>query len=122
MTAKERNLVKGSIRRVFSRSDLRRKVLELSLVKHEDSSRPRVKNWAKCPLCKEFIPKSYMQVDHISPLIKLTETLDDLTWDEVVDRIWCHESNLMAICETCHKAKSKAENKERRRLKKEKKS
>ena len=118
---KERNLLKGAIRRVFSRSDLRRKIVELTVVQHEDKTRPRVKTWCKCPSCLEFVPKSYLQVDHIEPIIRLNESLDDLDWNTIIDRVWCEENNLVAICKPCHETKTKAEAKERRRLKKERK-
>ena len=121
ITVKERNLLKGAIRRVFSRSEIRRKIIDLSVVQHTDDSRKRVKNWCRCPVCKKFIAKSYMQVDHVIPIIGVDETLDDLSWDTVIDRIWCEENNLMAICVDCHKAKTKEENKQRRKAKKEKK-
>jgi len=120
VTVKERNLLKGAIRRVFSRSELRRKIVDLAVVKHSDPSRTRVKTWCKCPECNQFIPKSYMQVDHIVPIIGLHESLEDLSWDTVIDRLWCEENNLTAICKECHTKKTKAENKERRKLKKEK--
>ena len=119
ITKKEQNLIKGAIRRVFSRSEIRRKIVELTVVQHTDDSRKRVKNWCKCPVCKQFIPKSYMQVDHVIPIVGITETLDDLSWDTVIDRIWCEENNLMAICKDCHKQKTKEENKQRRKAKKE---
>lgn len=124
MTVKERNLVKGALRRVFSRSELRRRIVDLTVVQmnYKDPTRPRVKTWCLCPKCKQYTPKSYMVVDHIIPLIKINETLEDLSWDTVIDRLWCEENNLMAICESCHKVKTKAENKERRKAKKEKKN
>lgn len=59
-----------------------------------------------------------MQVDHIEPVIALTEKLEDLSWDQLVDRLWCPIDNLQPLCQTCHKRKSKEENKERRALKK----
>lgn len=120
ITPKERNLIKGAIRRVFSRSDLRRAVIGSCIVVHNDPSRPRVKTWCLCPSCKGFIPKSYMQVDHIIPVIKVTESLESLTWDEVVDRLWCEYTNLKAICITCHTLKTKEENRARRAFRKAK--
>ena len=120
ISAKERGLIKGALRRVFSRSDLRKTAVDKSLVKnYHDPLRIRVKRWSICPECQEYIPTYKMQVDHISPVIKLTESLDDISWDQLVDRLWCEEDNLVAICTECHKVKSKNENKERRRLKKE---
>lgn len=119
--AKERGLIKGAIRRVFSRSELRKEALSNSSIVHADPERPRVKKWSKCPICLSMTPTYKMQVDHIVPVIGLTETLEDLSWDLLVDRIWCSKENLKAICLICHKAKSKLENKERRKFQKEKK-
>jgi 5-methylcytosine-specific restriction endonuclease McrA len=119
--AKERNLIKGSIRRVFSRSELRRQIVQLTVVNHLDPTRLRVKKWSNCPMCKEFVPTYLMEVDHVNPIIGLNETLEDLSWDTVVDRIFCNKNNLLAICKVCHAKKSSVENAERRKLKKERK-
>ena len=117
---KEQGLLKGAIRRVFSRSELRRQVVEKSLVKeYFDPESPRVKKWFKCPECVKMIPAYKGQVDHQEPLIPIDSSLEEMSWDEVVDRAWCNEDNLKLICIPCHKVKSKAENKERRRIKKE---
>lgn len=121
ISAKERGLIKGAIRRVFSRSDLRRKVVDASVVQFTDPSRPRVKKWSVCPLCELFTPKYLMEVDHKNPIIGVDTTLEDMSWDTVIDRVWCEENNLMAICKSCHKEKTKMENKARRAHKKGKK-
>ncbi len=119
ITKKERGLLKGAIRRVFSRSELRKKVLETVRVEHSDPTRARVKRWGFCPECKKIIPLYLFQVDHIIPVIHIGETLEDLSWDTLVDRIWCVESNLQPLCLTCHKQKSKLEGVQRRKAKKE---
>ena len=119
---KERNLLKGAIRRVFSRSELRNKVLARHDIKHSDPARPRVTKWSFCGECGVVTPRYLMQVDHIKPVIKLGEVLEDLSWTELIEnRMWCDEVNLMPVCKDCHKAKTKAENKERRRIKREQK-
>lgn len=116
---KERNLLKGAIRRVFSRSDLRKKVVELTVVSgYTDPSRPRVKKWSICQCCKQYVPTYTLQVDHKDPVVPLDSSLKDMSWDLVVDRTWCEENNLWAICLNCHKDKTKVEQKERRALKK----
>lgn len=116
MTAKDRNLIKGAIRRVFSRSDLHKDAMTKVRVQHFDSNRPRVKTWYQCPSCKGYFAGYQMNVDHISPIVKTT--LTDMTWDEVIDAIWCEASNLRAICLTEHKQKSKLEKEERKKNKK----
>lgn len=121
ITPKERELLKGAIRRVFSRSELRREVVDKAVIKgYVDSERPRVTKWCKCQSCLQMVPKYLMEVDHIDPVIPIDKTLNDITFDELIARIWCNVKNLMAICKVCHKAKSKVENAERRRIKKEK--
>lgn len=120
-TPKERNLIKGAIRRVFSRSELRRRALDASVVKdYSDPSRKRVTRWSRCAQCKTMVPTYKLEVDHIDPVIPIGETLEDQSWDQVVDRVWCDERLLQALCEDCHSTKTSAENAERRRLKKEK--
>lgn len=122
VTSKERNLIKGAIRRVFSRSDLRRAVVALTVVPGlKDPARPRVTRWSTCQSCKQPTPTYKLEVDHKDPVVPLDTTLEDMTWDTVVDRIFCEQKGLWAICRLCHNEKSKAENAERRKLKKEKK-
>ena len=120
ISKKERNLIKGAIRRVFSRSDLRRLVVDSSLINHVDHSRPRVKNWCECGICKQPTAKSYMQVDHIDPIVPVNSSLEKMSWDEVVDRTWCVQNNLQAICEECHSKKTSEERKQRVQARKEK--
>lgn len=115
MTVKERNLLKGAIRRVFSRSDMRRAVIDSTVIEHHDASRPRVTKWSICPVCTKFIPRYLMVADHISPLIPIDTKLEDMTWTTVIDNVWCEKNNLMGICKDCHKTKTRAENKLRKR-------
>ena len=119
-SAKERGLLKGAIRRVFSRSELRNKALAKHDIKHQDPLRPRVTKWSFCGECGVIEPKYLMQVDHTIPVIRVGETLEDLSWTEFIEeRIWCDIDNLVPLCQTCHKQKSKLENQVRRALKKE---
>lgn len=116
---KERNLLKGAIRRIFSRSELRRQAVEKSLIKdYADPNRPRVSKWGKCTACKQPTPLYKMQVDHDQPIIPVGSKLEEMSWDQIIDNIWCDERNLKPLCEACHKTKTKGENAERRKLKK----
>lgn len=119
ISAKERGLLKGAVRRVFSRSELRREVLAAAKTIHSDPKRPRVKTWYLCVTCRGFFAGFQMNVDHITPIIPLNSALENMSWDAVVDNTWCDASNLQAICLTCHKTKSKIENAERRKFKKD---
>lgn len=118
ITSKERGLLKGAIRRVFSRSDLRKEALEKVKIEHKDPKRLRVSKWGKCPICKMPEALYLFQVDHRVPIVPLDRSLEEMTWDEVVDRTWCPIENLQAICKPCHKIKTKEEAKERKKNKK----
>jgi 5-methylcytosine-specific restriction endonuclease McrA len=115
--AKERNLIKGALRRVFSRSNLRREALAKHDISFSDPLRPRVTRWSWCGECGILEPTYKMEVDHKKPVIEVNETMDDLTWDELIGRIWCDIGNLSPVCKDCHKIKTKKENKERREYK-----
>jgi 5-methylcytosine-specific restriction endonuclease McrA len=117
ITPKDRALLKSAINRVFSRSELRRSILNAAIIEHSDPSRPRVKTWFRCEACKNPEAKSYAEVDHIKPKIGFNEKFEDLALDEYVDRVWCSEKNLQALCKKCHKEKSKGEAKLRREAK-----
>jgi 5-methylcytosine-specific restriction endonuclease McrA len=118
ITKKERGLIKGKINSIFSRSELRLKVLNRSVVPHMDPNRPRVKTWCRCAGCGLPEAKSYMDVDHIKPKIGVTDVFDEMSFDLYIDRVWCPESNLQVLCQLCHTKKTTAENALRRRAKK----
>src|SRR5205814_2211218 len=99
-----------------------KKVIDASIIKgYNDPSRPRVKTWCRCSVCKMPTPKSYMKVDHIEPVVPIDRSFNDMSLDETADRMWCDEKNLQAICDPCHLSKSTKENKLRRDNKKKEK-
>ncbi len=114
--SKERNLIKGAIRRVFSRSELRRQALAPYRIQHQQEGK-RTENWLWCPSCGVIYPAWQAEVDHIDPVIPIGHTLEDLTWDELIDRLWCELDNLQPLCSSCHKEKSKVERKLRSKKK-----
>lgn len=118
ITKKERGLLKGAIRRVFSRSELRLKVLNSTVITHTDPKRSRVKRWSRCSKCGRIEPTYLIDIDHILPVIPVDRSFEEMTLDEVADRVWCEEKNLAGICETCHNIKTRDETVERRKHKK----
>lgn len=121
VTRKERGLIKGALRRVFSRSELRKAAIDASRIDYTDAARPRVTKWSRCPVCSRPTPTYLMECDHKIPVVKIDQASADMTADQLVDAIWCKSENLLAICKDCHKAKSKSEAAERRKLAKAKK-
>lgn len=121
ITKQEQGLIKGALRRVFGRSELRRRVIDTNVVKgYSDPKRKKVKYWIKCSACGKMEAKSNIQLDHTHPIVPVDTSFEEMTVDEAIDRMWCVESGLKPMCKPCHKLKTKAENKERRRIKREK--
>jgi 5-methylcytosine-specific restriction endonuclease McrA len=118
VTPKDRNAIKGALRRAFSRSELHKAVIEASIVEYSDPKRPRVKKWARCNMCKKPEAKSYMVVDHIDPVIPVGKTFEEIGADETIDRLWCERNNLQSCCVSCHNLKSQKELKARKEAKK----
>lgn len=111
------------MRRVFSRSDMRKKIIDEAIVKdYKDPKRKAVKFWIKCEECENMEAKSNIQLDHVSPVVPITSSLVEMEIEELADRIWCEEKNLRKLCLRCHSIKTKAENKERREYKKRRKN
>lgn len=108
---RERNILLSAVKRVFSRSQLRRGALNKALSNRKG---PRGGKMYICALCKDHFPTSKVQVDHKDPVIPIGTAFKDMSWDVVIEqRLYCKPSNLQVVCTDCHKAKSKAEAKER---------
>ncbi len=118
ITPKDRNAIKGALRRAFSRSALRQSVLIDAIVEHGDPERPRVKVWCKCAACGKPEAKSYMIVDHILPVIPLDTTMEEMSLDDVVNNLWCDRNNLQVLDQLCHDVKTKEEKQLRKQYKK----
>lgn len=56
--------------------------------------------------------------DHINPVVPIGKTQQEMTYDEIVDSLFCEEDNIQCICKQCHDIKSKSENIQRKDLKK----
>lgn len=69
----------------------------------------------RCKSCNNLFPASGMEVNHIHPVVPVTG-FD--SWDGVIERLFCEKEGLEALCKTCHKAITLAENKERKENKK----
>ena len=69
----------------------------------------------RCSICEEEFTQKDMQVDHIKPVVDPKKGFT--TWDDFINRLYCEESNLQAICKGCHSAKTRQE-KECRKLSK----
>ncbi len=117
ITAKERGLIKGAIRRAFARSELHQRISSRTRIEHSDPNRPRCSKWSFCEECGLIIPTWTTSVDHIQSVIPLNSSMEEMSMDELINNIWCEESNLQVLCDPCHTQKTKEENKIRKQFK-----
>lgn len=62
----------------------------------------------KCASCLGEFPAKEVQVDHKEPIID--PAVGFVSWDSVVDRMFCEKDNLQVLCtDPCHKLKTAAE-------------
>ena len=86
----------------------------------------RVRVRFRCAVCEGLFSSKNVQVDHCDPATPLDKSVIDMTWDEVVDGIFCGVDNLQVLCSTpmkrnnglpsCHAKKSARENWIRKQL------
>lgn len=60
----------------------------------------------KCAQCKAIVGRKDIKIDHIIPVVGVEGFID---WNTYIPRMFCNESNFQALCDTCHKAKTKQE-------------
>jgi len=73
------------------------------------------RNTYTCNFCGGSFGRREIQIDHISPVVKITG------WDGFdgfIERLFCGVSELQVLCKADHSVKSKAENALRREAKK----
>jgi 5-methylcytosine-specific restriction endonuclease McrA len=73
--------------------------------------------WSFCNECGLIVPTWTTSVDHLSPVIELDRSMEDMSMDELINNVWCEESNLQVLCEPCHFLKTSLENKIRKQFK-----
>jgi 5-methylcytosine-specific restriction endonuclease McrA len=61
----------------------------------------------KCKACGNDFPASYVQVDHISPVIN--PSIGFTNWDDVIKGMFCEQDNFQILCKDCHRDKTNAE-------------
>lgn len=109
-------VVRGAIRRTFSRAPIKQEVLRENRKEfpkfNKDGSRSKKDAVCYlCNVCKEYRGSTKVTVDHILPVISVEDGF--INWDTFVDRLYCGKDNLQVICDDCHQVKTNAERLER---------
>lgn len=111
-------IVKGSIRKAFARSSFPALIEIREDAIHPTIKGPRGGKQYICACCGKTFGITKIAVDHIDPVIPLDKTINDLSWDYIVERMFCKKEELQVLCtEICHKKKTAEERKERKRYK-----
>ena len=71
----------------------------------------------QCTTCSKIVGPKDIKIDHIEPVVAITGFTN---WEDLVNRLFCEENGLQAICSVCHEIKTKEENRQRKSWKKEK--
>lgn len=101
----------NALRKVFLYSDARRTILANSVVPDSDGVK-----YYRCAITKKLFPKDAVKVDHILPVVCPEKGFTD--WNSYIERLFCPVEGLQVISKKAHDAKTKGENKTRRKSKK----
>jgi 5-methylcytosine-specific restriction endonuclease McrA len=107
-----KQIIKGALRRVMSRSPVIRTIKEKAV--HPTEKGKRGGKQYVCASCKATFAGNEVQVDHIKPVLRIQESVHDLDYNMLVKRIFCNPRNLQVLCKECHKTKTKEENRKRK--------
>lgn len=107
--------VVSALKRVFSRSplviDFLKKNRREEIWHKKNGMQAQKKHvFYTCAYCKQEFNSNQVQVDHIEPVIPLNIPSKHLSYDTMIKRLFCDESNLQILCKAHHKEKSQKEN------------
>lgn len=105
----------GNLKRAFSRSPtvvnfLRKHRREQQWTKKDGSIAKKPHVFYKCAKCQKEFNSANIQVDHIEPVVPLNIPSKHLSYNTLIERLFCDESNLQILCKVHHKEKSQQEN------------
>ena len=97
--SKLRSRIRSALRKVWMWSEVRRSV---------KAAARKGRGQYECSECKELFLK--VEIDHIrqvgaTPGSRVSTPED--TWETFMNKLFCDESNLRAVCKDCHKRKGK---------------
>lgn len=104
--------IRGALRRTFSRSPIIREVLfkvrrEIPKYNKDGSRAKKDAVQYKCNVCATYVGSTMVSVDHINPVVSVTEGFID--FNTFILRLFCDASNLQVVCDSCHNTKTQAE-------------
>lgn len=102
------SFIKSALRGASSRWPPKFKALENAFVgKKINWKTGRVGKHYLCNCCGKEFPASEVQVDHIRPVIDPFRGF--ISWDDVVERMFCEPDGYQVLCKGCHQEKTNVE-------------
>lgn len=110
--ARFHSFVKGGLRSASQRWPPKYSVLNEACTGQKiNHNTGRLAKHYRCSNCGFDFPQKQVEVDHVVPVIGPEGFV---SWDMVVERMFCEKDKLAVLCKPCHKIKSKQENEERK--------
>ena len=119
--SKLNSFIKSALRSASQRYPPKYEALNEAFVERLVNSKTgRLGKHYKCNACQGIFPASEVQVDHIDPVID--PLIGFVSWDSVIEKMFCEKGGFQVLCKPCHTVKTNAEKrqaKERRKNEKE---
>lgn len=104
MNNREINRIIGQLRQLAKYRYENKICLENAV--HPTIKGPRGGKQFVCAKCSKVDGAKEFQIDHIEPVIPLNKTQSEMSWDEIIERMFCDLSNLQVLCLDCHHEKT----------------
>lgn len=112
--ARRRGFIISLLRKGFSRFPAKYEALKKAFVgRKPNKATGRLAAHYKCAKCKKEFVKIDVEVDHIVTVVDVDKGFT--SYDEYVDRLFCFPDNLQVLCKPCHRKKTLAETKKRKK-------
>lgn len=110
--ARYESFIKGVLRKGSTRWPPKYEVLnQAKRGKRINESTGRLAEHYECAECGKEFPAKFICVDHIEPVVPVSGFV---SWDSVVERMFCEVGGLQVLCKDCHKIKTEKERLERK--------
>ena len=105
---KDINNIRGAIRQAYHMSDhykgfIATRRIELPKYKKDGSRAKRDSIRYQCDSCKELVPGTNMDIDHITPIGSF-KCISEI--HAFVSKVYCAYDNLQVLCDNCHREKT----------------
>ena len=111
---RKRGFIISLLRKGFSRFPAKYETLKKAFVgRKPNKATGRLAAHYKCAKCKKEFVKVDIEIDHIVTVVDIEKGFT--SYDEYVDRLFCSPDNLQVLCKPCHRKKTLAEMKKRKK-------